>query len=194
MPSSSNHESAAHQLRRRCAATAAVLCLLLAGGCALDLEREGPPSRTYWLEPAAPDGPAGARDAAPKRNVSVTAVPGLDTDQILALQPSGQLIPLAGAHWQARIPELTESLLRRSLKPGNGTRLHVEVRRFFLERRADAAGAAVIELVAWPADDPQRTGRFIATTPVPASSLETIVAAFAQSFADVADQLGAWLG
>jgi len=189
MPSSWSHEPAAHRLRRRRAATAAVLCLLLSGGCALNLEQGGPPSRTYWFEPA------GLADAvAPPPDLAVTAVPGLDTDQILALEPSGQLVPFAGAHWQTRIPELTESLLRRSLRSGSGTRLHVEVRRFFVERRAGAAGAAVVELVVWQADDRQRAERFIARTPLPASRLEAIVEAFEQSFAEVAAALGAWLG
>lgn len=194
MPSSSSHEFVPQRLRRRYAETAAALLLLLSGGCALDLEREGPPSRTYWLEPAEVHGSAGSSGAAaPRRNVSVTAVPGLDTDQILALEPSGQLIPFAGGHWQARIPVLMESLLARSLSPGDGARLRVDVRRFFVEQRAGAADGAVIELVVWQANDRQRAERFNARTPVRASRLEAIVAAFEQSFAEVAAELGAWL-
>jgi len=195
MHSSWSLESGAHQLARRCAGTATVVLLRASGGCALSLEREGPPSRTYWLEPAGPGVSAGSPDAsAPRRNLSVTAVPGLDTDQILALKPSGQLIPVAGAHWQARIPVLTESLLRRSLSPGSGIHLQVEVRRFFIEQPGEDRGVAVVELLVRQEADPPRAERFIARTPVRVSRLEAIVAAFERSFAEVATELGAWLG
>ena len=195
MPSSSTHECVVARLRRRCGATAAAVFLLLtSGGCALDLEREGPPSRTYWLEPEEPSLAAGSRDTSvPRRNLSVTAVPGLDTDQILALQPSGQLIPVAGAHWQARIPVLTESLLRRSLSPGSGTHLQAEVQRFFIEQPGEDRSEAVVEILVWQEADPPRAGRFVARTPVRLSRLEDIVAAFERSFAVIATELGAWL-
>ena len=48
--------------------------------------------------------------------MSVTAVPGLDSDQILTLSTDAALKPYAGARWTGYLPELTASLIGRSLE------------------------------------------------------------------------------
>ena len=125
-----------------------LLCLLAvaAAGCTLGLGQQAASGRTYWLAPV--DMPADAPEVALGR-VRASAVPGLDTDRMLALDADRQLVPYAGARWNGRIPELVASLTERSLgrEGSHGPDLHLEVRRFFVERRTPP-GQAVIELAA----------------------------------------------
>lgn len=167
---------------------AALVCLvtLAAGGCALDLRGDGPPERTYWLE--APERSARACVGA----LAVTAVPGLRTDRLLALEADQRLVPYAGAHWAGEIPLMTESLLRQSLVADRGEQaLQVEVRRFFVDRSASGS-EAVIDL-AVRTDEPQPVAaNFTARARVADDRLSAVVSAFQQALDQVTADLAGW--
>ena len=92
----------------------AASCLLFA--CTSLTRSDRPSVTTWWLKPH--ESQATMATAAPVRKVSlsVTAVPGLDSDQILALSADATLRPFAGARWAGYLPELTASLIGRSLE------------------------------------------------------------------------------
>jgi len=163
--------------------------LLLSTACAVDLGlgRDGAPTRTYWLTPT------DLHVAVPVGEVTVAAVPGLDTARMLALDADNQLVPYAGARWNGSIPQLVESLVARSLNSGRGAAaLRVEVRRFFVEQSAAANGAATIELAAWhPGRD--GPGVFMAREDLDEARLGAVAAAFQGAMDQVMRDLAAWL-
>lgn len=98
------------ELLRRFALPFAVALLAACGGV---LESAKPARQVYLLQPPLP-----ARADSPSDAVlvmTVTAVPGLDTDHILVLGPDARLIPVANAHWADHLPEVFTSVTRRAL-------------------------------------------------------------------------------
>lgn len=89
-------------------------CLLFA--CSNITRSDKPAVTTWWLKPYS--GLPVVDVAAPPVQValSVTAVPGLDSDQILTLSADAELKPYAGARWAEYLPELVTSLFGRSLE------------------------------------------------------------------------------
>jgi ABC-type uncharacterized transport system auxiliary subunit len=162
--------------------------LLMTAACAVDLGlgRDDTPTRTYWLTPTdlAPGVPVG--------EVTVVAVPGLDTARMLALDGDKQLIPYAGARWNGSIPQLVRSLAERSLGGGGEAPLRLEVRRFFVEQSSDSPGAATVEIVAWRRSH-REAGEFIAREELAEARLGAVVAAFQRALDQVMRELAAWL-
>lgn len=90
------------------------LALLTLAGCGSVLESGKPARHEYLLRP--PSAPAtDAVAGAPSLVLSVSAVPGLDTDRILVLGDDARLNPVANAHWADNLPEVFRSVARRSL-------------------------------------------------------------------------------
>ena len=89
-------------------------CCLLPTCCGV-LESGKPARQVYLLQ--TPAAPAHVRPAehAPALVISVTAVPGLDTDRILVLAQDARLNPVANAHWPDHMPEVFTSIIRRHL-------------------------------------------------------------------------------
>ncbi len=82
--------------------------------CASVLKSNKPAREVYMLQ--APSGkPATPAMDAPKLVLSVSTVPGLDTDDIQVLHPNARLFPVANAHWPDNLPEVITSLSRRTL-------------------------------------------------------------------------------
>lgn len=111
----------------------ALLWALLASGlmaaCGSVLDSGRPARQVYLLQtPSAP--PAASGSAAPVLVISVAAVPGLDTDLILALGNDARLVPVANAHWPDHMPEVFTSIIRRYLS---------ETRRFRAVREGELA-------------------------------------------------------
>lgn len=114
---------------------------------------------TWWLEPYAGVTHKAVTGPLVPVNLTVTAVPGLDTDQILTLSDAGELKPYAGARWADHVPELTASLVGRALESsgrfdvstgragrgGLGCELQLELREFFtrLDLRGQTTAANV---------------------------------------------------
>jgi ABC-type uncharacterized transport system auxiliary subunit len=83
---------------------------LAACGGLFDTER--PAARTYWLTPVAE---VSAPAPKPRISFELSAVPGLDTDRVLVLGADSSLRPLGDARWADYLPEVLDSVLRRSL-------------------------------------------------------------------------------
>jgi hypothetical protein len=131
----------------RIALIGAFLPALLLQACSGILTSDQAAKQYYLLEPLTGPG-SGAVAGRQPLDVAVTAVPGLDTDRILAL---------------GHLPEVLTSVLRRSLEAaggydtratmgqsGDGWRLHLEARQFY--GKQDTAGATrsvVVELAGW---------------------------------------------
>ena len=126
--------------------------LLLIQGCSGILTSDQPARLTYLLTPlAAPSSTAATADAVDLA-LNVTAIPGLDTDQVLALGVDARLQQYSNARWPDHLPEVLTSTLQRSLESAgpfapvrnadrattDGWMLQLEVREFFGIR--DAAG------------------------------------------------------
>lgn len=84
--------------------------------CAGLLDSNQPSDRTYWLEPLIVQDAVTDGAARPSLVVTVKAAPGLDTDRLLILESGARLNYYAGARWPDNVPEVLESLLRRTLE------------------------------------------------------------------------------
>ncbi|MGE0621587.1 MAG: hypothetical protein AB7I04_02035 [Pseudomonadales bacterium] len=119
----------------------ALAAAMLLGGCLPELKSEHPPARVYWLEAVAVSDP-------PPVAVTVTLVPGLDTDRIWVLEPDQRLNYYAGAFWPERLQLLLQSILERSLESRAGApHLKVLVERFFAVGDPEA-GAPDVDIAA----------------------------------------------
>lgn len=93
--------------------TAVMGCMILAAcGSVLD---SGKPARQVYLLHTPTAAQAAAETTAPALLISVTAVPGLDSDRIMALGRDARLVPVANAHWADHMPEVFNSIVRRYL-------------------------------------------------------------------------------
>jgi ABC-type uncharacterized transport system auxiliary subunit len=126
--------------------------LILIQGCGGILTSDQPARQTYLLKPLAHPSSATATAEAVDLALNVTAIPGLDTDQVLALGVDARLQQYSNARWPDHLPEVLTSILQRSLESAgpfapvrnadratiDGWMLQLEVREFFGIR--DAAG------------------------------------------------------
>jgi len=119
--------------------------VLLIPGCSGLLTSEQAPRQYYLLAPV--QDPASALAAGPSTHLAleVSAIPGLDTDRVLALGEDARLQQYSNARWPDHLPEVLTSTLWRSLEstgrfaPVNesdraadgGWLLQLEAREFF---------------------------------------------------------------
>jgi ABC-type uncharacterized transport system auxiliary subunit len=110
-------------------------------------QSDKPALTTWWLKPYSGMTFTSETTTAVAVELNLTVVPGLDSDQILALSADASLKPYAGARWAEHLPELFDSLIGRSLqasgrfdvlagRSGRGFRscnLQLELREFFAE-------------------------------------------------------------
>lgn len=91
------------------------LSLSLLAACGSVLESGKPARQVYLLE--APEVSGSPKLAEPLTTliVSVSAVPGLDSDNIQVLSSDAQMIPVGNAHWVDNMPEVFSSITRRFL-------------------------------------------------------------------------------
>lgn len=164
---------------------------LLLQACSGILTSEQAAKQYYLLVPWA----ASATDAAGAPtpiHIAVTAVPGLDTDRILALGTDARLNRYSNARWPDYLPEVLVSVLGRSLEasgrytmpqaasPGaDEWRLQLEVREFY--GRQDANGdtrSVAVELAGSVSCGGQdHAVRLTASSAVGAQRLSAVVAA-----------------
>lgn len=124
----------------------AVTWLLTA--CSGLTKSEKPVMTTWWLEPYTGSTTMTTNAGSLKPvAISLSAIPGLDSNQILTLSADAELKPYAGARWADHAPELLRSLIGRSLDasgrfattPGAGGRvgescdLKLELRQFYAD-------------------------------------------------------------
>lgn len=128
-----------------------ILCLsivmLFTGACSGLTQSDKPAISKWWLEPYVTTSELVPADPPVSVALSVSVVPGLDTDRILTLSGNAELGQYASSRWVDSLPELLASLLERSLqatgqfvivsesaasRPGNCL-LELEFREFFAD-------------------------------------------------------------
>lgn len=123
------------------------LLLLLAclTACSGVLTSEQPAKQYYLLMPLDQMAVGNPAEEGPALTLSVTTVPGLDTDRILALGADASLNRYANARWPDHLPEVLASVMKRSLAssgkfsevdlaagaPESGVHVDIEVRQFY---------------------------------------------------------------
>jgi ABC-type uncharacterized transport system auxiliary subunit len=123
------------------------ILMLFTGACTGLTQSDKPAISKWWLEPYVAASQPVTVDLPVSVALSVTVVPGLDTDRILTLSDDAELGQFASARWVDNLPELLASLLERSLqatgqfvivpesaasRPGNCL-LELEFREFFAD-------------------------------------------------------------
>lgn len=185
-------------------ALTALLALLLAG-CGNILTSQQPTRHHYLLSPYAAAPAHTDQQAAPEVTLSLAAIPGLDTDRILALGTDARLNHYANARWPDHLPDVLASVIRRSLEatgryaavreaePGatQDWALDLEVREFYGIQDANGATAAVRVAIAGTLACAGKTHalRLSAAAPVAAERLAAVVAAHQAGLDDVTRQL-----
>jgi ABC-type uncharacterized transport system auxiliary subunit len=79
-------------------------------------QSDQPALQTWWLEPYISAKQATSDKTLPLVRISVTVVPGLDTNRILTLTGNAELKKYTAARWADNLPELLSSLVGRSLE------------------------------------------------------------------------------
>ncbi|MFC1795597.1 ABC-type transport auxiliary lipoprotein family protein [Pseudomonadota bacterium] len=102
-------------MKRKSAITSLLLLAATLTACGGVLTSERPVKQTYLLEPASIESTDSEGDPWPALELSVKAVPGLDTDHIQALSTDASLKHYANARWADFLPEVLSSVMRRSL-------------------------------------------------------------------------------
>jgi ABC-type uncharacterized transport system auxiliary subunit len=142
--------------------TGLILLTAVLAACSGLMTSEQAPKQYYTLMPVTgADGSAGS-EPGPVLAVSVSAVPGLDTDRILALSPDARLNRYAGARWPDHLPEVLTSVLQRSMTAtgrfsrveqsdrsfdDSGWLLRLEVQQFYgIQNSGGATSSVLVEL------------------------------------------------
>ena len=101
---------------KRISALSGLLALTaIVTACGGILTSDQPVKQTYILQPwSVPSGDF-AGDSWPTLALTVTAVPGLDTDYIQAIGTDARMHQYANARWADFLPEVLASVMRRSL-------------------------------------------------------------------------------
>jgi ABC-type uncharacterized transport system auxiliary subunit len=94
-------------------AAVAGTCLLTACGGLLESGKAA--RQVYMLQTPGAASRATSGDKAPALVLSVTAVPGMDSDLVQVLGNDAQLSPVANAHWPDNLPEVLSSITRHYL-------------------------------------------------------------------------------
>jgi ABC-type uncharacterized transport system auxiliary subunit len=88
---------------------------LLLNACGGLTKSDEPPVISWWLEPFTAQAMEVDSEPSVSVNVVVKVVPGLDTDQILALSETAAIRPYSSARWVDNLPDLIDSLVSRTL-------------------------------------------------------------------------------
>ena len=152
--------------------------------------------KTWWLEPFT-DMAAGNSTEPVLLSVSVTVVPGLDTDRILTLSDKAELNHYNGARWAENLPELLTSLSERSLVSSGRfelvsalerCNLDLELHEFFAELNpsSQTTGVRVAINGRYQCGDTEAMSmRLNASIPVHDERMSGIVAAFQRALDNV---------
>lgn len=180
----------------------AALPALLLQACSGILTSEQPARQYYLLVPY--EAPPAAAEPMAQIGVSITAVPGLDTDHIQTLGADSRLNRYSNARWPDHLPEVLTSVLRRSLESSGNLdtvesaaategawNLQLEVRQFY--GRQDAAGdtrSVIVELAGTlVCADLRQPVRLQASSPVGEQRLSVVVAAHQSGLDSVTREL-----
>jgi ABC-type uncharacterized transport system auxiliary subunit len=157
-------------------------------GCSGLLSSEKPGRQIFLLQPYSAGQPGQLEAGKPELALRITAIPGLDTDRILALGNDSMLVPYANARWVDNLPEVLASVTRRSLESsGNFSRivegvdgqwrLELEIQSFYGRRSPDGATNSVSTVMqgSLHCGDQERPLRLAHSSSVSSQNLSSIV-------------------
>jgi len=197
-------------MARNISEKALVVCLLFIsvclGACGGLTQSDKPAVTTWWLEPLTGEAQTSSPDPVASVSVSVAVVPGLDTDQILTLSDDSELKPYAAARWVDNLPELTKSLVSRTLEASGSFEvvseraraehkrcdLRLELREFFASLNSSGQTRSVQIAIhgSYQCESEALIPIQIeASVPVQDNRMRTIVAAFQQAMNSVMKDL-----
>jgi len=181
----------------------AAMTMLLAA-CSGVMDSKQPARQVYMLTPY-----SGSAAASPTQvtelSMTVSAVPGLDTDRVQALSSDARLNQYANARWPDHLPEVLTSVMKRSLMStgrfsavekstrasGDGWLLVLEVQQFYGIRNISGNTSAVIVEMTGSVECNDLRGSFTLSdsNPVGDERLSAVVTAHQQGLDDVTRQL-----
>jgi len=180
-------------MKPRHTATALSLLLLCLAACGKLLESPRETERIFMLRPLAGADMEAVGAQSRLLRLELDVVPGLDTDRLLTLSVDSELNYFSAARWPDHVPELTRSLIGRSLRDhgwvansaGRGDcTLDLEIERFFA--LLDAAGKPVSVEFLWLGNYRCSAGqtplRVSEQAPVTRPDLTGVVSAYQQCF------------
>jgi ABC-type uncharacterized transport system auxiliary subunit len=184
-------------------ALAAMSMLLTA--CSGVMDSKQPARQYYMLTPYSGAAEAASPAQGPELSMTVSAVPGLDTDRVQALRSDARLNQYANARWPDHLPEVLTSVMKRSLMAtdrfsaieestrasGDGWLLALEVQQFYGIRNAAGDTSAVRVEMAGSIECNGIHGTFTLSdfNQVADQRLSAVVAAHQQGLDDVTRQL-----
>jgi len=175
--------------------------LLSLASCGGLTTSDKPVTRTWMLMPLAQPARTGTAATVTTIDLSVVAVPGLDTDKILTLSAEAELNSYAGARWADHTPEMFDSLIRRTLQESGKFKvvtsqadceLRLEVQAFFAYTASSGPGAEIrIELDGQYSCQSEQANpiHLQASIPVHEGRMGMIVSAFQTGINKVMDDL-----
>jgi ABC-type uncharacterized transport system auxiliary subunit len=173
--------------------------------CSGFLSSETGARQHYLLQPYSGYSGADTGDAWPVLVLSVSAVPGLDTDHVQALGTDARLIQYANARWADFLPEVLTSIMRRSLAStgqfesvktshsggSNQWTLDLEVQQFYgILDSADQTSSVRVRFEGnLSCNDQDHQLQLNASEPVRTNNLEAVVRAHQQALDEASGQL-----
>lgn len=100
---------------RTCCGLLLLLLAMLISGCSGVLSSDQPPRQVYLLQPKSLSATDTTSQQPVELHFELTAIPGLDTDRIIAVDSDARLSGYANARWPDFLPEVLASVMRRSL-------------------------------------------------------------------------------
>jgi len=192
-------------MNKKTLSPALMLATLLLAACSGIMDSAQPAKQYYLLVPWPGAASADNSSQGPQLSMSLSAVPGLDTNRILALGGDAQLNHYANARWPDHLPEVLTSVMKRSLASsgrfsaveegtrasGDGWLLKLEAQQFYgLQNTAGNTSSVIVELTG-SIECNDRRGAFTLSdsNPVGEERLSTVVAAHQRGLDDVTRQL-----
>ena len=178
---------------------------ILLTGCGSILTSDQPADQIYWLEPQDLASRSTVPTSASRLSVTLTVIPGLDTDRILIKGPGPLMSHYAGARWADNLPDVVESLIERSLastglfsQAGGDTTesdIDLEVREFFAVAVSLGSAPTIRVHLAGSVECGAKSGVLDARAANIASDnrLSAIVGAFQRTLGEVLSELAAQL-
>jgi len=187
----------------RLVALGMVLALLAACSGVMDSAQAA--RQYYMLAPLSGTANAAGASTSPKLSLSVSAVPGLDTDRVQALGSDARLSQYANARWPDHLPEVLTSVMKRSLissghfsaveesdrASGDGWLLKLEVQQFYGIQNAPGSTSSVIVEMAGSIEcnDVRDSFSLTESNPVGEERLSAVIAAHQRGLDEVTRQL-----
>jgi ABC-type uncharacterized transport system auxiliary subunit len=192
-------------MKKKTCLPALMLATILLTACSGVMDSAQPAKQYYMLVPWSGATGAANPSAGAELWMNLGAVPGLDTDRVLALSNDARLNHYANARWPDHLPEVLTSVIRRSLissglftaveegskARGEGWLLKLEVQQFYGIQNAPGSTSSVMVEIRGTIECNDLRGSFTLTdsNTVGEERLSAVVAAHQQGLNEATRQL-----